>query len=287
MNYNYNTFTGILRMTPAFRTTGAPREIEYRFDDDYTAFTAKYPIAEIAGNGTDFEKCKNLLFWLTAHTFHKGDFYDPNDTRDAADWLAHAYDNDAEHGINCLMLSQVLTECLLSQGIRARRVFLMPFSPNDGDNHVVTEAYAADLGRWVFLDPTYGAYVTDDDGIPLNVLEIRRRLAARKPLHFNAEANYNGTPIDQRDIEAYYAKDFAHFHIQPVQGRLANRMEERIYFAPIGFDSLEFYAATMEFRAEFFVGNPQFESFIDAVKTYREKIKTAPPVHYQDLATIY
>ena len=40
----------------------------------------------------------------------------------------------------------------------------MPMSLGDRDNHVVCEAYARDLGKWIMVDPTYGGYITDETG---------------------------------------------------------------------------------------------------------------------------
>ena len=35
------------------------------------------------------------------------------------------------------------------------------YSPYDGDNHVVSEIYDPELGKWVMLDPTTGCYFID------------------------------------------------------------------------------------------------------------------------------
>ncbi len=246
----YDVYTGILRMTRRFRTDGTSHELVYGFGEDYGDYLGQYDLPAIAGDGGAFQKIKNLLFWLTARTVHKGDYSNEAGTSDSAGWLSYAFD-DASHGINCAMLATILTECLLALRIPARAVWLLPFSPYDGDNHVVTEAYAADLARWVMCDPTYGLYVQDEQGTPLHLFEIRERLAKRQRLTFNPEANYNGTEFDARDTETYYAKDFAHFRVQQFQGRNAHLREDSpdLYLAPEGFDPYAGIFANLEYRA--------------------------------------
>ncbi|MDR1689800.1 MAG: hypothetical protein LBS21_14520 [Clostridiales bacterium] len=57
--------------------------------------------------------------------------------------LEYAFDKGAENGINCACLAKILSECLLAVGLPAKQVFIMPCSPYDGDNHVVTQVYTS------------------------------------------------------------------------------------------------------------------------------------------------
>lgn len=109
-----------------------------------------------------------------------------------------SFDQGKENGINCLSLSIALTECLLGLGICARAMSIMPMSPYDRDNHVVCEAYARDLGKWIMVDPTYGGYITDEQGNILNLMEMRECLSNRQTLCYSENYNYNGDKVDPR-----------------------------------------------------------------------------------------
>lgn len=72
----------------------------------------QYKLDEIAGYGTDFEKATNLLSWVSDPIYHNGssDAYDKN----VLELLEYSYDRGIEHGLNCAMLSHVLSACLMS-----------------------------------------------------------------------------------------------------------------------------------------------------------------------------
>jgi hypothetical protein len=106
-----------------------------------------YGLDAIAETGDDLSKSPNILFWLCEHTYHFGS-YDNHVPMNSLDLLEYAYDQGAERGLNCLNLSY-LTECLLSIGVPARTVGIMPFSPYDADNHVVTHVYIASLENFL------------------------------------------------------------------------------------------------------------------------------------------
>ena len=85
--------------------------------------------------------------------------------------------NNPEQGINCLNKAKILEECCLALGIYARRVCIMPYSPFDFDNHVVTEIYDRNLSKWIMLDPTTDGLFVDEKKTPLSLLEIREKFA--------------------------------------------------------------------------------------------------------------
>ena len=88
------------------------------------------------------------------------------------------------------------TLSFLGLGICARAMSIMPMSPYDRDNHVVCEAYARDLGKWIMVDPTYGGYITDEQGNILNLMEMRECLSNRQTLCYSKNYNYNGDKVD-------------------------------------------------------------------------------------------
>ena len=243
----YNIYTGMLKMLNEFPATG-PVMISYGLYDDYTDLLAKYPVLSVAGTGSSFQKITNLLEWISTHVYHKGD-YDNQIAMDAVSLLDYSFDNDAEHGINCGLLSMVLTEILLSIGIKARAVFLLPCSPYDGDNHVVCEAWDDDRKKWILLDPTYGSYFIDRNGAPLSVCEMREGLENREDLSLSPGSNYNGDALDKHEILEYFAKNLFYFFVNQRQGRNTGE-SPLIVIAPKGFDAKRRMITNIDYRME-------------------------------------
>lgn len=240
-----NTRTGALKMAEEFRSE-SDIKIKYTLDADYSELTEAYPIKEIAGDGDGFERAVRILKWMSQNIRHKGN-YDNHIERRAKPLLDYAFGKE-DCGINCSALSAALTEILFAIGIKARTVYIMPFSPYDFDNHVVTEAYSEAFGKWFMIDPTYGLYAVYND-IPQSILEIRALLANGKweSITFNEDAHYNGEPIEKRDVCEYYAKDMYWFQICSIQGNSDEEIKH-LNIAPLGFDVKKFNLANVDFR---------------------------------------
>lgn len=213
---SYDIFTGLLKAFP-LRSKGNIQP-NFTYDNknpNFEKLKSIYPLLNIAGNGTDFSKAVNLLNWVSSHNYHKGDFNE-NIPYNAIELLNYSYDRGAEQGINCVALATILSECLLSIGLKARRVFIMPCSPYDTDNHVVTQVFIHELEKWVMLDPTYNAYLTNEQGDPLSLFELRDYLANQKAVFFSKEAKYNDdewTEESEKSVIEYYAKNLFYFQI--------------------------------------------------------------------------
>ena len=142
----FDIYSGILFNNQAFADSGETAEITYDFTcPEYKALIEKYGIDGIAGEGPAFERGVRLMHWMAPRLTHKGD-YDNHVPFNSLDLLEYSLDKP-EQGINCRNKSIILTECCLALGIYARRVYIMPYSPYDGDNHVVSEIYDPELDR--------------------------------------------------------------------------------------------------------------------------------------------
>ena len=169
----FDIYSGILFNFSAF-VPGEPADLTYGLHcPEYKTLLEKYPVAQIAGEGGDFERARRLLHHLASRLRHDS-MYDNHIPCDALHLLEFSYEQP-DHGINCRNKSKILAECCLALGIYARRVWLMPFSPYDSDCHVITEIYDRQMKKWIMLDPTSGGYFVDEDGIPLSPPEIRDR----------------------------------------------------------------------------------------------------------------
>lgn len=263
----YNLYTGMLRMCEDFRDDGREVELVYQTDEALEVLKETYELEKRMGTGSEFDKIISLLQWETDHIFHKGD-YDNHIRNRAVDLFEYSYDKEAEKGINCRSLSISLTECYLSVGIKARVVYLMPFSPYDGDNHVVCEAWSKDYNKWIMVDPTYGLYLMDEEGTPLNIIEIREKLAFQEKLKFNEGCHYNGNPIEEKEIIEYYAKDFFYFQIKRIQGYDVENIENNwmVTIAPNGYNVKKRIIANIDYRIKKWGDNEQLQRWRKAAE---------------------
>ena len=197
-------FINEIKMNQEFQISETVQSQYPTHEPEYEELKEKYHFPSFVGE-TDLEKALNLLAWINKHIKHTGN-YDNSDKQDALTLLNVAYDK--EYGINCLAMSIVLCECLLAVDVKARVMYMMPKSENDGDNHVVVEAFVSELNKWIMLDPTYGSYCLDSNGSILNLYEIRDHIAKDKEYHFSKTMNYNGEVVDDLDdVKDYYAKN--------------------------------------------------------------------------------
>lgn len=262
----FDLYTGILKMTVDFRDDGKDISIKYLLDANYDQLFELYQINEIAGTKNDFNKALNLLNWISSNIYHYGN-YNNHITNTALDLFKYAFGKGEKYGINCRSLSLALTECLLAIGIKARTIYIMPYSPYDFDNHVVCEAWIVEMDKWVMFDPTYNLFASYNK-IPLNVIEIRSLLADQKEVIFNKEANYNRQPINKDELVTYYAKDLFRFMLSDIQGSDSESIEGRrmINIAPYGYDITKFTLANIDFRIKMMGNNKNMQKWRKAAE---------------------
>lgn len=79
----------------------------------------------------------------------------------------------------CLYPNQALIGALLSMGYQARHINIHSEAMS---GHEVTEVWSNEYNKWIYMDATRDYYYYDlQTGIPLNLLEIHRLLAAQMP----------------------------------------------------------------------------------------------------------
>jgi len=240
----YDIFTGLLKVFPLPVKKQDTVNFTFAFEHPkYEMLKMKYPIIDVAGNGDDFSKAVALLKWVSSNIYHMGN-YSGSIPANAISYLDHAFGKDSSCGINCVGLSTVLSECLLSIGIKARKVFIMPCSPYDGDNHVVVQAYIKEMNKWVMFDPTLNAYISNEQGDYLSLIELRHHLADQTPVFFNREAKYNDDEWTEESAKSnieYFAKNLFYFQMSETStfsdendpaGLISNRF---ITLCPNGF----------------------------------------------------
>jgi hypothetical protein len=160
----------------------------------------------IAGTGNEISKMLNLLHWVHNIIQHDGSSNNPT--------LVNAIDlikvcKTENRGLNCRMMATILNECYLSMGIKSRYITCMPKETEFDECHVINMVYSNDLKKWIWIDPTFDAFVMNEKGELLGLEEVRERLINGKTLILNPEANWNKKNSQTKAyyLETYMAKN--------------------------------------------------------------------------------
>lgn len=162
----------------------------------------------IAGNGDDISRIKNLLSWVHDNIRHDGSSSWPKCNFNAVE--LYEVCQKEQRGLNCRFMAIMLNEMLLSVGIPARYLTCQSkHYATDSDCHVINVAWSESLGKWVWVDPTWEAFVTDENGLMLHPGEVRERLRLDLPLILNEDANWNHKQAATKEsyLENYMAKN--------------------------------------------------------------------------------
>ena len=167
-----------------------------------------FNLDSIAGKGTDVLKILNLMHWIHDLVPHDGMNGNP-EVKNAMSMLEVC--KKESRGLNCRGLALVLNECYLSMGIKSRVVTCLPKDSLkiDQDCHVINSVYSESLKKWIWIDPTFDAYVMNEKGELLSIEEVRERLISDKTLILNPDANWNNRSTQTKEdyLENYMAKN--------------------------------------------------------------------------------
>lgn len=203
-------FIGMLRSARAYDAAEPCDSLpafRYAAPDDRNLVRLRrmFNLDSIAGAGDEISKIRNLCHWVHNTVRHDGGSYNPTE-RNAIAMIELC--RREGRGVNCRMLAQILNECYLAMGFKSRFVTCMPRKMVN-DCHVINVVYANTLGKWVWIDPSFEAWVTDSEGTMLSIAEVRECLREGKPCFLNKEANWNNEePQTQEEyLELYMAKN--------------------------------------------------------------------------------
>ena len=167
-----------------------------------------FNLDSIAGKGSDVLQILNLMHWIHDLVPHDGMNGNP-EVKNAMSMINVCKKDN--RGLNCRGLALVLNECYLSMGIKSRVVTCLPKDSLkiDQDCHVINSVYSESLKKWLWIDPTFDAYVMNEKGELLSIEEVRERLISDKPLILNPDANWNNqsTQTKENYLENYMAKN--------------------------------------------------------------------------------
>ena len=98
------------------------------------------------------------------------------------------YPREVKTGFNCRMHAILNYELMQAAGLTARFVTCLPEDREDQDCHVVNEVWLPEQSKWAFIDSDMGGnYFTDQNGAPLNLLEIREKFVAGEHMLMHPE----------------------------------------------------------------------------------------------------
>jgi len=228
-----------------------------RLQDVKTLFN----LDSIAGNGDEISKILNIMYWIHNNIRHNGNNYALAEF-DAID--LYNYYKSTGKGINCRHLAISLNEMYLSMGWKSRYVTCLPKDENDGDCHVINSVWVDSLQKWIWIDPTFAAYVKDENGNFLSISEVRERLINGRPLILNEDANWNNQSKQTKEMYLmnYMAKNLYWLQV-PVdsrfnpESRYYNNTNSYVSLLPIGYTRSHMeYLGTITHNEEYFWQKP-------------------------------
>lgn len=178
-------WAGLLKKYPSFsgQRPAYAHEVSFTYaastDENLSRLREVYHLEAVAGPGSETERLINLMSWVHRLTGHANEPRIPKQLN--AFSLIHLA-KDENMQMNCYMRTVILNEVYLSMGWPSRQTHLLPYTREDEASHFVTSVYAPTLGRWILMDPDFGAYLTDEKGNILGVREVRKRLVSGRPL---------------------------------------------------------------------------------------------------------
>ncbi len=203
-------YSGMLKASKAY--TADKKEYQFNYanpnDPNLVRLRTTFNLDSIAGSGNEISKIKNIMYWVHDIVRHDGSSYNP-DQKNAIDMITLC--QKEKRGVNCRMMAQILNECYLAMGFKARFVTCLPKVMID-DCHVINVVYSCTLHKWIWMDPTFAAYVTDDKGTLLSIQEVRERLRSDLPLVLNEDANWNHKSKQSKEyyLDNYMTKNLYH-----------------------------------------------------------------------------
>lgn len=207
-----------------------------------------FQLDTIAGRDNELEHIKNLLHFVHDNIAHDGR------SRTICEYDAidiYNYAKTTGQGVNCRMLALTLCDLYLAMGYKARVVTCLAADPNDPDCHVINSVWSDTLQKWLYIDPTMDAWVTDEQSTMLSIAEVRERLIDGRELVLCPTANWNHETPQTKEyyLETYMAKNLYYqvckkrsFFNQESTYRSINN--EDIRLIPEGFENGSYQSAT-------------------------------------------
>lgn len=199
----------VLKDAPGYTKDLPKQKIEFTYleasDPDLVRIRQYFNLDSIAGKGDEISQIKKLMTWVHNRVRHDGGSSNPSPKNSIN--IVKVCDAE-KRGVNCRMMATMLNECYLAMGFKSRFITCMP-KKYVSDCHVINAVYSKTLNKWLWMDPTFNAYVSDDKGNLLSIAEVRERLRTDKPIVLNEDANWNNESKQTKEqyLDSYMAKN--------------------------------------------------------------------------------
>ncbi|MCR4900187.1 MAG: transglutaminase-like domain-containing protein [Treponema sp.] len=194
-----------------------------------------------ASSKTTWEKSLELACFVAKNIPHDNQ-KEPIDERSAIPlW---EYSRRVKTGFNCRWHSILLSELMLAAGIKNCFVTCLPEDKNDSDCHVVNLVWLPELNKWAMIDSDMMEYVTDSNGTPLSLEEMRECIIKAQTININVLPGFENSWVAKKDgikyMHSYWAKNLYWFCAHTTYGfGLEGKMtlpDSYIALVPPGYD---------------------------------------------------
>lgn len=196
-------YLDILKEGNKYSTTSSNEIPEFVYQDstnkNLVKLRSNYKLDSIAGNGNESSRIINLMEWVHNKFKHNGSVLNPKEKNTTS----YVEQCKIGNGITCRGLAIVLNELYLAIGIPSRIVTCMPKEKSFDECHVINSVFNKELGKWIWIDPTHEAYVMDENGNLLSIIDVRNKLVNSEPLILNPEANWNHQESTTKEYYLY------------------------------------------------------------------------------------
>lgn len=204
-----DTYIELLRKAEPYRTDNAYFHFEYIQDTARRRLTREYFRLDTIDNPTaeTWDRALALARFVARNIPHANQSVQP-ERRNAIDlW---EYTRSVEPAFNCRLHSIMLHELLLACDITNRYVTCLPADSLDQDCHVVNIVWLPERGKWAMVDSDMRAYITDSDGTPLSLSQMRERYINGTTMEIHPLLD-DGQPFDYTYYRTYWSKNLYWF----------------------------------------------------------------------------
>ncbi len=172
-----------------------------------------------ASEKTTWEKAVELAVFVAKNIPHDNQKKQIQERNAVTLW---EYSRRVPTGFNCRWHSTLLSELMLSIGIKNRFITCLPEDKYDGDCHVVNIVWLPENEQWAMIDSDMVEYVTGECGKLLSLAEMREYVIAGKPFTVNVlpgfEKSWVAAESGLKYMQAYWAKNLYWFKLHSTYG---------------------------------------------------------------------
>ena len=252
---NYTKNLKYLKSCEPYTTDGPEIQKEYLVEQaraaeirEYFKENAALDLDELAASSkSTWEKSVELAVFVAKNIPHDNQ-KTPLEQRNAISlW---EYSKKVPTGFNCRWHSILLSELLLSIDIKNRFITCIPEDSSDTECHVVNIVWLPELEKWAMIDSDMTEYITDSEGTPLSLEEMRNSIIEDKEFTVNVfkgfENSWINTDWGLEYMKAYWAKNlywFAAYTLYSFNLEYDDDLRNNYYIclAPPGYDCSKTY----------------------------------------------